>query len=119
MELFLRLFKFGRFIQTLTYFSRAIDEIQRETERASRLAEEIGPSGWRMKSQRTNKRFLANTMRSVLSHNERTKVKHAKESKRKFEELTKRPPKFGARLHSFQSSGERTTKEKKSDDSKT
>ncbi|XP_055325853.1 protein POLR1D-like [Sitodiplosis mosellana] len=99
--------------------NRAIEEIQRETQRASRLAEEIGPSGWRMKTQRTNKRFLANTMRSVLSHNERTSVKYTKESKRKFEELSKRPPKFGTRLHSFQSSDERMNKEKNSTDSST
>lgn len=56
-------------------------------------------------------------MRSVLTHNERTSGKHAKESKRKFEELSKRPPKFGSRLHSFQSAGGRMTKEKKSTDS--
>lgn len=103
-----------KMFHSIICFSRAIEEIRRETERASRLAEEIGPSGWRVKTQRTNKRFLANTMRSVLSHNERTSVKHAKESKRKFQELSKRPPKFGARLHSFQSSEERMTKEKTS-----
>lgn len=66
-----------------------------------------------MKSHRTNKRFLANTMRSVLTHNERTKVKQKKESRRKFDELTKRPPKFGARVHSFQAPEERMTKQTK------
>lgn len=96
-----------------TCFRRAVEEIQREIERAGKVAEEVGTSGWHMKSQKTNKRFLANTMRSVLSHNERTKVKSETESKRKYEELSKRPPKFGARLHSFQSSNER--KPKKSD----
>lgn len=100
---------------TVFWFSRrAIEEIQRDTLRASKLAEEVGPSGWRMKTKTTNKRFLANTMKSVLSHNERTKRKHATESKRKFEELSKRPPKFGSRLHSFQSTGERLTKRKDS-----
>lgn len=94
------------------HFRRAVEEIQRDTLKAAKLAEEIGPSGWRMKNKTTNKRFLANTMKSVLSHNERTKMKHAKESKRKFEELTKRPPKFGTRLHSFQSTDERQTKHK-------
>lgn len=83
--------------------------------RASKLAEEIGPSGWRMQTKRTNKRFLSNTMRSVLSHNQRTSLKHATESKRKFQELTKRPPKFGARIHSFQMNDERLTKQKKTD----
>lgn len=81
--------------------------------RAARLADEIGPSGWRIQTKRTNKRFLSNTMKSVLSHNERTSLKHATESQRKFQELTKRPPKFGARLHSFQLSDERSTKKEK------
>lgn len=98
------------------HFRRAIEEIQRDTMKAAKLAEDIGPSGWRMKNKTTNKRFLANTMKSVLSHNERNKMKHAKESKRKFEELSKRPPKFGARLHSFQSTEERQTKHKDSND---
>lgn len=100
------------FFFVCTIFRRAIEEIQRDTLRAAKLADEIGPSGWRMKTQRTNKRFLANTMKSVLSHNERTKVKSATESKRKFEELSKRPPKFGTRKHSFQSTDERLTKPK-------
>ncbi|XP_031625478.1 protein POLR1D-like [Contarinia nasturtii] len=91
---------------------RAIEEINRDTQKAAKLADEIGPSGWRIKSTRMNKRFLANTMRSVLNHNERTKAKHETESKRKFEQLTNRPPKFGARVHSFQSSEERITKSK-------
>lgn len=97
-------------------FSRAIEEIQREVSKRGKLAEEIGPSAWRINTvKKTNKRFLANTMRSVLSHNERTTVKHAEKSHRKFEELEKRPPKFGKRLHSFQSNDERTTKQLKSD----
>lgn len=96
-------------------FRRAIEEIQRDTLRASKLAEEIGPSGWRVQTKRTNKRFLSNTMKSVLSHNQRTSLKHATESKRKFQELTKRPPKFGARLHSFQSTDERMKKSNQTD----
>lgn len=99
----------------LLHFRRAIEEIQKDTLRASKLADEIGPSGWRMKAKRMNKRFLSNTMNSVLSHNERTKQKHATDSKRKLDELTKRPPKFGARMHSFQMSEERMTKRKRSD----
>lgn len=98
-----------------THFRRAIEEIQRDTVRASKLAEEVGPSGWRVQTKRTNKRFLSNTMKSVLSHNQRTSLKHATESQRKFQELTKRPPKFGARLHSFQSTDERSTKQKQVD----
>lgn len=94
-------------------FRRAIEEIQRDTLRASKLAEEVGPSGWRVQTKRTNKRFLANTMKSVLSHNQRTSLKNATESQRKFQELSKRPPKFGTRLHSFQSTDERSTKPKK------
>lgn len=99
----------------MVQFRRAIEEIERDTLRASKLADEVGPSGWRMQTKRTNKRFLSNTMKSVLSHNQRTSLKHAIESKRKFQELTKRPPKFGTRLHSFQSNDERLTKQKKTD----
>lgn len=50
----------------LVYFHlilrRAIEEINRETQRAAKLTDEIGPSAWPLKSNRTNKRFLANTM---------------------------------------------------------
>lgn len=100
------------FLFVFMIFRRAIEEIQRDTLRAAKLADEVGPSGWRTKTQRTNKRFLANTMKSVLSHNERTKMKNATKSKHKFEEISKRPPKFGTRLHSFQSTDERLTKPK-------
>lgn len=93
-------------------FRRAVEEIQREASKRSKLAQEIGPSAWRVSTiKKTNKRFLANTMRSVLSHNERTTVKHSTKSHRKFIELEKRPPKFGKRLHSFQSNDERQTKQ--------
>lgn len=66
-----------------------------------------------MKTTKTNKRFLANTMRSVISHNQRTTDKHATQSKMKFDELNKRKPKFGERLHSFRSDDERLTKKQK------
>lgn len=98
-------------------FRRAIAEICRDTEKAAKLAEEIGPSAWRIKRTTTNKRFLSNTMRSVLNHNERTTHKHATQSKKKYEELNKRKPKFGDRIHSFQSTSERLTKQEKSKES--
>lgn len=94
-------------------FRQAVAEICRDTEKAAKLAEEIGPSAWRSKTTKTNKRFLANTMRSVLNHNERTTNKHVIQSKKKFDELNKRKPKFGDRMHSFQSSSERLTKQNK------
>lgn len=97
----------------MNIFRRAVAEICRDTEKVAILAKEIGPGAWRQKTTKTNKRFLANTMRSVLNHNERTKKKHATQSKEKFDELTKRKPKFGDRMHSFQSSSERLTKQKK------
>lgn len=101
----------------MNIFRRAVAEICRDTEKAAKLAEEIGPSAWRRKTTKTNKRFLANTMRSVLNHNERTTNKHATKSKKKFEELNKRKRKFGERMHSFQSSSERLTKPKKHNES--
>lgn len=100
----------------MNIFRQAVAEICRDTEKAAKLAEEIGPSVWLQKTTKTNKRFLANTMRSVLNHNERTKEKHATQSKKKFDELNKRKPKFGNRTHSFRSSSERLTKQKKSNE---
>lgn len=62
--------------------------------------------------RKTNKRFLSNTMKSILSHNKRTTEKYAVESKRKFDEIGKRKPKFGQRTHLFRRIEERQTTKK-------
>lgn len=89
-------------------------EIERETRRSAARAEEIGASGWKpCPLKKTNKRFLSNTMRTVISHNKRAMEKNHEKSQTKLNGLVKRQPKFGTRIHSFQSSEERATKSKK------
>lgn len=99
-------------IIVLLYFVRqAIKEIECETKRAAIRAETSGASGWKpCPLHKTNKTFLSNTMRTVISHNKRTDTKHKIASQKKFEDIDKRKPKFGARLHMFQASTERLTK---------
>lgn len=83
----------------------------RESERTARLMDEVGPSGLSSQpNQTTNKRFLANTMRSVINHNHRQSTEMHDKSRHKYEELKRLTPKFGARLHSFQRHDERLTK---------
>lgn len=91
----------------------AIEEICRETKRAAERTQAMGASGWSQASvKRTNKRFLNTTMRSVINHNRRTMEKSKIESRKKYNEITGRTPKFGTRTHLFQSTGERLTKKK-------
>lgn len=52
-------------------------------------------------------------MRSVITHNQRTSEKHQIESKKKYDEITRRKPKFGTRSHLFQTPEERMMKCKK------
>lgn len=87
---------------------KAVNEIVRDSEKTSKLIEEFGPSCHRSHPN-YNKRFLANTVRSVVSHNKRKTHRNAVESKRKFDEISKRKPKFGHRIHSFQRVEERKT----------
>lgn len=102
------------FTHAKTFFRMAIEEIARETKRGRDRAEVVGPSGWLpCPLRKTNKRFLSNTIRTVVSHNSRTTTKHAEESKRRYEEITRRKPKFGSRLHSFRKPEERMDKKEK------
>lgn len=97
------------------WFARqAVNEIVRDSEKASKLIDEFGPSSCHRSHpyHKTNKRFLANTMRSVVNHNKRTTDRGSAESKRKFDEIEKRKPKFGHRMHSFQRAEERMTTKK-------
>lgn len=48
----------------------AIEELAREASRGADRAKTLGPSGW-LPTPRTNKRFLSNTIRSVVAHNRR------------------------------------------------
>lgn len=96
----------------------AIEEIQRDTKKAAARADVVGASGWKpCPILKTNKRFLSNTLRTVINHNRKTTQKHRQESTRKMSDLNKRPPKFGTRLHSYQLENERMSKtiEKKSE----
>lgn len=96
------------------YDRAAIEEIHRDTKRAAERAELVGTSGWKPTSvKKANKRFLNNTMRSVITHNQRTSEKCKTESRKKYDEITGRKPKFGARTHLFQSAEERMTKVRK------
>lgn len=88
---------------------QAVNEIVRDSEKASKLIKEFGPSSCHRSHPNYNKRFLTNTVRSVINHNKRTTHKNVVESKRKFEEISKRKPKFGHRIHSFQRVEERKT----------
>lgn len=92
----------------------AIQEIERETKRAAARAEVAGASGWKpCPLTNTNKRFLRNTIRTVISHNKRTESKHKSNSLKKLDDISKRKPKFGQRAHSFQRPEERLTKKSK------
>lgn len=83
----------------------AIEEIVKETAKGAIRAERVGPSGWLpCPVGKTNKRFLRNTIRSVISHN-RNKSLKPKKSEQELDEIIKRgqrrKPKFGERKHSF------------------
>lgn len=91
----------------------AIAEIFRDTAKASVRAEKEGASGWLpCPLLKTNKRFLSNTLKSVITHNKRHtqatgsfQHKQRSPAKRKSEaeldEMRLRLPKFGQRKHSF------------------
>lgn len=87
-------------------FSRmAIEEIVKETAKGAIRAEQVGPSGWLpCPLMKTNKRFLRNTIKSVISHNS-NKTYKPKKSEEKLNEIIKRgqkrKPKFGDRKHCF------------------
>lgn len=101
-------------------FRKAIEEIFRDTAKASVRAEKAGPSGWLpCPLLKTNKRFLGNTLKSVLTHNKRKteaasvqqfeSSTNPKRAKRKTEKelddiIAKgqlRTAKFGQRKHCF------------------
>lgn len=83
----------------------------RDSERTVELINDSGPSGVSSPpAQKTNKRFLTNTMRSVINHNKRQTDNTQTKSKHKFEELKRLKSKFGSRIHSFQRPEERLTK---------
>lgn len=83
----------------------AIEEIVKETAKGAIRAEQVGPSGWLpCPLMKTNKRFLRNTIKSVISHN-RNKTYRPKKSEDELNEIIKRgqkrKPKFGDRKHCF------------------
>lgn len=86
-------------------FRMAIEEIVKETAKGALRAEQVGPSGWLpCPLMKTNKRFLRNTIRSVISHNTH-QVNKTKKSEDELDEIIrrgmKRKPKFGDRKHCF------------------
>lgn len=83
----------------------AIEEIVKETAKGAIRAEKVGPSGWLpCPLRKTNKRFLRNTIKSVISHNRNRTIK-PKKSEEELDEIIKggqrRKPKFGDRKHCF------------------
>lgn len=83
----------------------AVEEIVKETAKGAIRAEQVGPSGWLpCPLMKTNKRFLRNTIKSVISHN-RPKTNKPKKSEHELDEIIKRGPKrtakFGDRKHCF------------------
>lgn len=83
----------------------AIEEIVKETAKGAIRAEQVGPSGWLpCPLMKTNKRFLRNTIKSVISHN-RNKTYKPKKLEDELNEIIKRgqkrKPKFGDRKHCF------------------
>ncbi len=87
------------------FLRMAIEEIVKETAKGAIRAEQVGPSGWLpCPLMKTNKRFLRNTIKSVISHN-RNKVYKPKKSEVELDEIIKRgqkrKPKFGDRKHCF------------------
>lgn len=83
----------------------AIEEIVKETAKGAIRAEQVGPSGWiPCQLRKTNKRFLRNTIKSVISHN-RQKTLKPKKTEDELDEIIKggqrRKAKFGQRMHCF------------------
>lgn len=81
----------------------AIDEILRETVRGAVRAEIVGPSGWQPQCplRKLNKRFLNNTIKSVMCHNKRTTNKKKLDNKNSIKKTTEKPSKFGPTKHKF------------------
>lgn len=82
----------------------AIEEINQEIKRASVRAEKVGPSGWQpCPLRKTNKRFLSNTIRSVVNHNKKQTIKTIQKAEEKSDELEfqKIESKFGNRKHAY------------------
>lgn len=51
-------------------FRLAVEELMREAVQGAARAEIVGPSGWvKAPQQKTNKRFLVNTLRNAVSSN--------------------------------------------------
>lgn len=79
----------------------AIEEINLEINRASIRAEKVGPSGWQpCPLRKTNKRFLSNTIKSVVNHNKKQTIK-AEQRKSDELEYQKIESKFGHRKHAY------------------
>lgn len=56
--------------KTELYYRLAVEELMREAVQGAARAEIVGPSGWvKGSQQKTNKRFLVNTIRNVVSSN--------------------------------------------------
>lgn len=83
----------------------AVEEICKETAKGAIRAEQVGPSGWLpCPLMKTNKRFLRNTIKSVIIHNRNQPTK-PKKSEQELDEIIKggqrRKAKFGERKHCF------------------
>ncbi|XP_028157898.1 protein POLR1D-like [Ostrinia nubilalis] len=66
----------------------AVEELMREAVQGAARAELVGPSGWiKAPQQKTNKRFLVNTLRNAVSSN---KYHHSKTYKRSLSKSPKR-----------------------------
>lgn len=67
----------------------AVEELMREAVQGAARAEIVGPSGWiKQQQQKTNKRFLVNTLRNAVSsnkyHQSRNNSRHTKSPKREY-----------------------------------
>lgn len=101
---FLKIIFFRKAADKLT--AQAIEEINRAADlsRVKRESQDLATSEPKSK---TNKKFLANTISHILSHNEREKNKHETKSTNKLKELERyqrlklSKQKFGDRKHEY------------------
>ncbi|XP_053610090.1 protein POLR1D-like [Plodia interpunctella] len=57
----------------------AVEELMREAVQGAARAEIVGPSGWvKTSQQKTNKRFLVNTLRNAVSSNKYHSSRHSR-----------------------------------------
>ncbi|XP_041975379.1 protein POLR1D-like [Aricia agestis] len=62
----------------------AVEELIRESVQGAARAEIVGPSGWiKAAPQKTNKRFLVNTLRNAVSNNKYHSTRHHRQANNK------------------------------------